>query len=78
MPALEILNSKFTSKAGEWTMVFYAREQGAKDLSEIKRLDLSDKGVLNMEDLSVFDRMTSLRELNISEHPEFFKSTEQI
>jgi len=74
MPALEILNSKLTSKAGEWTMLFYAREQGAKKLEEIKRLDLSDKGVLSIEDLTVFDKMTNLKELSLSGHPEFFKS----
>ena len=27
MPSLEILNSKFTTKAGEWSMMFYARDQ---------------------------------------------------
>jgi hypothetical protein len=54
MPALEIINSKLTSKAGEWTMLFYARDAGAKQLSEIRKLDLSDKGVLAIKDLSVF------------------------
>jgi hypothetical protein len=29
MPALEILNSRFTSKAGEWAMLYYAKEQKA-------------------------------------------------
>lgn len=27
MPSLEILNSKFTSKAGKWAMLWYAKEQ---------------------------------------------------
>jgi tubulin--tyrosine ligase-like protein 12 len=27
MPKLEILNSKFTSKAGEWALLYYARDQ---------------------------------------------------
>ena len=26
MPALEILNSKFTSKAGEWALMYYAKD----------------------------------------------------
>jgi hypothetical protein len=29
MPELEIMNSKFTNRAGEWALLFYAREQGA-------------------------------------------------
>lgn len=32
MPSLEILNSRFTTKAGEWTMLFYSRKQGAQSL----------------------------------------------
>lgn len=27
MPSLEILNSKFTSKAAHWAMLYYARDQ---------------------------------------------------
>ena len=30
-----------------------------------------------VEDLSIFERMTSLKRLNISDHPEFFMSEEQ-
>ena len=29
---LEIFNSQLTSKAGEWAMLFYARDSGAKSL----------------------------------------------
>jgi len=72
MPELEILNSRFTSKAGRWAMLFYARDQGAKELNEIKELDLTGKGILHMKDLSVFDEMTNLTSLNLSDHPEFF------
>lgn len=53
-------------------MMFYARDQGVKDLSEIKGLDLSGKGILVMKDISVFDKMTSLKTLHLNDHPEFF------
>jgi len=78
MPSLEILNSKFTSKAGKWAMLFYARDQNAKELNEIRKLDLSAKGILHLSDLSVFDQMTSLTSLNISDHPEFLISDEEM
>lgn len=28
LPALEVINSKFTSRAGEWALLYYAKEQG--------------------------------------------------
>jgi len=31
-----------------------------------------------MQDLSVFDEMTSLQTLNVSDHPEFLMTPEQI
>ena len=46
MPNLEICNSVLTSRAGEWAMLFYARDQGAKTLSEIKSLNVAGKGLL--------------------------------
>ena len=36
MPNLEICNSILTAKAGAWAMLYYARDQGAKSLDEIK------------------------------------------
>ena len=72
MPELQILNSRFTTKAGEWAFLYYAKDQGAKSLSEIKELYLGGKGILAIKDLSVFDKMTSLKKLDISDHPEFF------
>lgn len=76
MPSLEILNSKFTSKAGKWAMMFYARDQEPKELSDIRELDLSGKNVLHLQDLSIFDEMTSLATLNLSDHPEIFMTKE--
>lgn len=55
MPKLEILNSRFTTRAGEWAMLFYARDQNAYELNQIKRLNLSGKGVLHIHDLSIFE-----------------------
>ena len=78
MPALEILNSKFTSKAGRWAFIYYAKDQGAVNLSDIRELDLTGKGVLHIKDLSVFDQMTSLVSLDLSDHPEFFMTEEEI
>lgn len=54
MESLEILNSKFTSKAGEWALVFCAKETGAKKLDEITYLNLSGRGILMMADISIF------------------------
>lgn len=59
-------------------MLFYARDQNAKELNEIRKLDLSAKGILHLSDLSVFDQMTSLTSLNISDHPEFLISDEEM
>jgi hypothetical protein len=77
MPKLEICNSMLTNHAGEWAMLFYARDQGAQTLEEITALDLSGKGVMYMESADVFERMTSLRRLDLSEHPEFFMCEEK-
>ena len=76
MPKLEILNSIFTSRAGEWAMLFYARDQEAKTLEEIRELNLNGRGVLQINDLSVFEKMTSLTKLNLTDHPEIFKTEE--
>jgi hypothetical protein len=35
MPKLEIINSMFTENAGEWALLFYARDYGAKSVEEI-------------------------------------------
>ena len=49
---LEILNSRFTEKAGEWALLFCAREQeGVKALEDIVNLDLSARGPLRMSDM---------------------------
>lgn len=48
MPSLEILNSKFTAKAGRWALLFYAKDQGVIDINQIRELDLTGKGVLHM------------------------------
>lgn len=73
MPKLEILNSVLTNKAGEWSMLFYAKDQtGATSLETVDRLDLSSKGILNMPSADVFGRMTNLKTLDINGHPEFF------
>lgn len=57
-------------------MMFYARDQGAKTLSEIKSLNLAGKGLLYLQSTEVFSQMTGLRRLDISDHPEFFMTEE--
>jgi len=77
MPALEIINSRLTSLGGEWSFLFYAKAQGAKTLDQIESLNLSSKGVTNIKDASVFGKMTKLRRLDLTEHPEFFMCEER-
>ena len=77
MPKLEIINSQLTAKAGEWAVLFYARDSGAKELDQIEALDLSGKGILYMSSIEVFQKMTKLRKLDISDHSEFFMTQEK-
>ena len=78
MPKLEILNSKFTNKAGAWALNFYAREQcGCSSPEEVDRLDLSGKGVIYMPSADVFASMPNLKKLDLSDHPEFFLTEAQ-
>lgn len=70
---LEIFNSQLTVKAGEWAMLFYARESGAKKLEDIKALDLKGKNLLAVDDISFLKRMTSLRVLDISDNLDMYK-----
>ncbi len=77
MPKLEIINSTFTTLAGEWAVLFYAREQGASTLEEIRSLNFACKGITIMKDASLFKKMTNLRRLDISGHPEFFMCEEK-
>lgn len=78
MPKLEILNSQLTNKAGEWAISFYGKNQtGVSELDKIERLDLSGKGILHMPSADVFGKLTSLKKLDLSDHPEFFMSAVQ-
>lgn len=58
--------------------MYLAKDQDPKSLGDIRVLDLSGRGVLHMKDLEVFSKMTSLEKLDISDHPEFFMTEEQI
>ena len=76
---LEIINSTLTCKAGEWAMLFYARDQGAKTLEEIRKLDLSGgKNLLVINDISFLKRMTNLKELDISGNIDMYKPREML
>ena len=70
---LEIFNSTLTEKAGEWAMLFYARDSGAKTLADITYLDLSGKNLLMVTDLSFLKQMTNLRTLDISDNVDMYK-----
>ena len=77
MPTLEIVNSKFTNMAGEWAILFYARDSGAKTLEEIESLNLAGRGLTYVKDLALFDKFTNLKRLDVSDHPEFFMCVEK-
>lgn len=77
MPTLEIINSKFTNTAGEWALMFYARESGAKSLEEIEHLTLRGRGLTYIKDIEVFDRLKNLKRLDLTDHPEFFMCIEK-
>ena len=75
---LQIFNSALTCKAGEWAMLFYARESGAKTLEEITSLNLSGKTLLTVEDLSFLKKMTNLKSLDISDNVDMYKPKEML
>ena len=77
MPQLEILNSKFTTKAGEWAYLFLAKDH-AKSLSEIKSLDLSGKAIAYVKDLSPFKEMINLKTVDIKDNLELALTQEEI
>ncbi len=41
-------------------MLYYARDQKVDNVRDIRELDLSSKGVLNIKELSVFYEMQNL------------------
>lgn len=75
---LEIFNSALTAKAGEWALLFYARDTGAKRLEDIAHLDLSGKNLLMVDDLEFLNRLTSLKTLDISNNIDMYKPTEML
>lgn len=75
---LEIINSKFTIRAGEWALLYYARDQKVSTVEEIRALDLSGKGLLYIKDITILSRLSALHTLNISDHPEFLQSDEEM
>lgn len=77
MPKLEIINSMFTENAGEWALLFYARDYGAKSMEEIDQLYLAGKGVRFIKSAEPFSKCPNLRKLDISGHPEFFMTEEK-
>lgn len=70
---LEIFNSQLTTKAGEWAMLFYAKDSGVKKLEDITKLNLSGKNILAVDDISFLKNMTSLRHLDISDNIDMYK-----
>ena len=68
LKSLEIINSKFTSKAGKWALLFCCKDQNIENFVDVKYLDLSGRDFLKIEDLTVFDEMVNLETLDISDH----------
>jgi len=77
MPTLEIINSKFTNQAGEWALLYYSRGQAAKSLEEIEHLNLSGRGITYLKDLALLDRLSNLKRLDLTDHPELFMCIEK-
>lgn len=77
LKSLEIINSKFTSRAGEWALLFCCKSQAVSSLEEITYLDLSSRDFLKMKDLSIFDRLKKVETLDISDHKTLLKSLEE-
>mmetsp|Transcript_17291 Transcript_17291/g.16949 ORF Transcript_17291/g.16949 Transcript_17291/m.16949 type:complete len:735 (-) Transcript_17291:35-2239(-) len=76
---LEIINSKFTSKAGEWAILFCCKDQKVNTLEDIEYLDLSSREFLKMKDITILERLTSLKTVDISDHKYLLSSlTEEI
>lgn len=76
---LEIINSKFTSKAGEWAVLFCCKDQKVDKLEDIEYLDLSGREFLKMKDITLLERLTSLKTIDISDHKYLLSSlTEEI
>jgi tubulin--tyrosine ligase-like protein 12 len=75
---LEIFNSTLTCKAGEWAMLFYARDTGAKTLEEITTLNLSGKNLLMVDDISFLKKMVNLTHLDISNNVDMYKPAEML
>ena len=76
---LEIFNSKLTTKASEWAMLFYARDSGAKTMEDIVTLDLSGgKNLLMVDNLDFLLKMTNLKTLDISDNVDMYKPREML
>jgi tubulin--tyrosine ligase-like protein 12 len=72
---LEIFNSALTVKAGEWAVMFYAKNTGAKSLEEITYLDISGKNLLMVDDLEFLSRLKNIKVLDISDNIDMYKPT---
>ena len=77
LKSLEVINSKFTSRSGEWALLFCCRDQGIKNLKDIKYLDLSGRNFLKIKDLIVFDLLINLETLDISDHKNLLSQSEE-
>lgn len=58
--------------------MFLARDQHPTSLADIRDLDLSGRGVLHLKSIDMFNELTSLESLDLSDHPEFFLTEDQI
>ena len=77
LKSLEIINSKFTSKAGEWALLFCCKDQKINSLDKIEYLDLSSREFLKIKDLSIFEKLTSLHTVDIRDHKNLIKSSSE-
>jgi len=75
---LEVFNSQLTSKAGEWTVLRYARDQGAKALEDIVSLDFSGKNILTVTDISFLKKLTNMKTFDIGNNVDMYKPREML
>lgn len=77
LKSLEIINSKFTSRASEWAILFCCRDQGIERVEDIEYLDLSSRYFLKMKDITILDKMTKVKTIDISDHNNLLDSLKE-
>ena len=73
---LELLNGQFTNRAGEWAILYLARDTGEISLGKITYLNARGNNLLSLTNLQFLKQMKNLKKLDISDNINMFKSKE--